>query len=113
VLYYSQQQRKQTMAKFVYKQTQTFYLHIDADTQEEADAIAEKTETYADDVSATELTGWELELPTNSYLATDAADMGFAPQDVPSCLGKLPWGPCAPLQGFDSSSTGPSFTSRQ
>jgi hypothetical protein len=54
------------MAKFVYKQTQTFYLHIDADTQEEADAIAEKTETYADDVSATELTGWELELPTNS-----------------------------------------------
>ncbi len=55
------QQRKQTMAKFVYKQTQTFYLHIDADTQEEADAIAENTETYADDVSATELTGWELD----------------------------------------------------
>jgi hypothetical protein len=36
-------------------------LHIDADTQEEADAIAENTETYADDVSATELTGWELD----------------------------------------------------
>ena len=48
------------MATFVYKQTQTYYLHIDADTQEAADAIADETETYADDVCATELNGWEL-----------------------------------------------------
>ena len=48
------------MATFVYKQTQTYYLHIDADTQEQADAIAEVTDVYADAVSPTDLIGWEL-----------------------------------------------------
>jgi hypothetical protein len=48
------------MTTFVYKQTQTYYLHIDADTQEQADAIAEVTDVYADTVHATELNGWEL-----------------------------------------------------
>jgi hypothetical protein len=48
------------MTTFVYKQTQTFYLHIDADTQEAADAIADETETYADEVFATDLAGWEV-----------------------------------------------------
>jgi hypothetical protein len=48
------------MKTFVYKQTQTFYLHVDADTQEAADAVANETETYADAVFATELAGWEL-----------------------------------------------------
>ncbi len=45
---------------FVYKQTQTYYLHIDAATQEAADAIADEVEVYADTVYATELNGWEL-----------------------------------------------------
>jgi hypothetical protein len=48
------------MQTFVYKQTQTHYLHIDADTQEAADAIANEVEVYADNVYATELNGWEL-----------------------------------------------------
>jgi hypothetical protein len=48
------------MKTFVYKQTQTYYLHIAADTQEAADAIADETETYADTVFATDLAGWEL-----------------------------------------------------
>ena len=48
------------MATFVYKQTQTFYLHVDADTQEQADAIADKVDVYADNVYTTELNGWEL-----------------------------------------------------
>jgi hypothetical protein len=48
------------MTTFIYKQTQTFYLHVDADTQEAADAVADKTETYADEVFATDLAGWEV-----------------------------------------------------
>jgi hypothetical protein len=48
------------MQTFIYKQTQTFYLHIDADTQEAADAVADETETHADAVFATDLAGWEL-----------------------------------------------------
>ena len=48
------------MATFVYKQTQTYYLHIDADTQEQADAIADEVGVYADNVFTTELNGWEL-----------------------------------------------------
>ena len=48
------------MQTFVYKQTQTHYLHIDAATQEAADAIADETDVYADTVFTTELTGWEL-----------------------------------------------------
>ena len=47
------------MQKFVYKQTQTFYLHIEAETQAEADAIAYDTHVYADNVYATELEDWE------------------------------------------------------
>jgi len=48
------------MQTFVYKQTQTHYLHIDAETQAEADAIADTVDIYADNVYATELYGWEL-----------------------------------------------------
>ena len=48
------------MKTFVYKQTQTHYLHIDAATQAQADAIADEVEVYADTVFTTELTGWEL-----------------------------------------------------
>jgi hypothetical protein len=48
------------MQTFVYKQTQTHYLHIEAETQEEADAIADTVDIYADNVYATELNGWEL-----------------------------------------------------
>jgi hypothetical protein len=48
------------MKTFVYKQTQTFYLHVDADTQEAADAIADEVNIYEDNVFATELNGWEL-----------------------------------------------------
>ena len=48
------------MTTFVYKQTQTFYLHIDADTQEAADAIADEVNIYEDNVFATDLAGWEL-----------------------------------------------------
>jgi hypothetical protein len=48
------------MKTFVYKQTQTFYLHVDAETQEAADVAADEIEVYADDVCATELNGWEL-----------------------------------------------------
>jgi hypothetical protein len=48
------------MATFVYKQTQTFYLHVDAETQEAADVAADEIEVNADDVCATELNGWEL-----------------------------------------------------
>jgi len=49
------------MQTFVYKQTQTHYLHIDAETQAEADAIADETQTYDDNVYTTELNGWTLE----------------------------------------------------
>ena len=45
---------------FVYKQTQTHYLHVFAATQEQADAIADKVDVYADTVYTTELNGWEL-----------------------------------------------------
>ena len=48
------------MATFVYKQTRTFYLHVDADTQEAAAVAADEIEVDADDVCATELNGWEL-----------------------------------------------------
>jgi hypothetical protein len=48
------------MQTFVYKQTQTHYLHIEAETQEAADAIADEVDVYADNVYTTELTGWEL-----------------------------------------------------
>ena len=48
------------MKTFVYKQTQTFYLHVDAETQAEADAIADEVDVYADNVYTTELNGWEL-----------------------------------------------------
>ena len=48
------------MQTFVYKQTQTHYLHVYAETQEAANAIADETEVYADNVYATELNGWEL-----------------------------------------------------
>ena len=48
------------MATFVYKQTQTHYLHVEAETQAEADAIANEVDVYADNVYTTELTGWEL-----------------------------------------------------
>ena len=48
------------MQTFVYKQTQTHYLHVYAETQAQADAIADETEVYADNVYATELNGWEL-----------------------------------------------------
>ena len=48
------------MQTFVYKQTQTFYLHVDAETQAEADAIADEVHVYADNVYTTELDGWEL-----------------------------------------------------
>jgi len=47
------------MQTFVYKQTQTFYLHVDAETQAEADAIADETEIIADEVFVTDLAGWE------------------------------------------------------
>jgi hypothetical protein len=48
------------MQTFVYKQTQTFYLHVDAETQAEADAIADEVDIYEDNVFTTELTGWQL-----------------------------------------------------
>jgi hypothetical protein len=48
------------MQTFVYKQTQTHYLHIEAETQAQADAIADETQVYADNVYTTELNGWEL-----------------------------------------------------
>ncbi len=48
------------MQTFVYKQTQTYYLHIDAATQEAADAIANEVDIHEDNVFTTELTGWEL-----------------------------------------------------
>ena len=48
------------MKTFVYKQTQTHNLHVDAETQEQADAIADKVDVYADTVYTTELNGWEL-----------------------------------------------------
>ncbi len=48
------------MQTFVYKQTQTHYLHVYAETQEQAKAIADEIEVYADTVYATELNGWEL-----------------------------------------------------
>ena len=48
------------MQTFVYKQTQTHYLHVDAETQAQADAIADEVDVYADTVYTTELTGWEL-----------------------------------------------------
>ena len=48
------------MQTFVYKQTQTHYLHVFAATQEQADAIADKVDVYADTVYTTELNGWEL-----------------------------------------------------
>jgi hypothetical protein len=48
------------MQTFVYKQTQTHYLHIEAETEEEAYAIAEITDVYADNVFSTELGEWEL-----------------------------------------------------
>jgi len=48
------------MQTFVYKQTQTHYLHVYAETQEQAKAIADEVEVYADTVYATELNGWEL-----------------------------------------------------
>jgi hypothetical protein len=35
-------------------------LHVDAETQEQADAIADETDVYADTVYTTELNGWEL-----------------------------------------------------
>ena len=47
------------MQTFVYKQTQTFYLHVDAETQAEAEAIADETEIIADEVFVTDLAGWE------------------------------------------------------
>jgi len=47
------------MQNFIYKQTQTYYLHVSADTQAEADAIARDTDVYADNVYATELEDWE------------------------------------------------------
>jgi hypothetical protein len=48
------------MQTFVYKQTQTYYLHVFAATQEQAKEIADKVDVYADTVHATELNGWEL-----------------------------------------------------
>ena len=48
------------MQTFIYKQTQTHYLHVFAETQEQAKAIADEVEVYADTVYATELNGWEL-----------------------------------------------------
>jgi hypothetical protein len=48
------------MQTFVYKQTQTHYLHVLAETQAQADAIANEVDVYADNVYTTELTGWEL-----------------------------------------------------
>jgi hypothetical protein len=52
--------KERTMQTFVYKQTQTHYLHVFAETQERAKEIADETEVYADTVYATELNGWEL-----------------------------------------------------
>jgi hypothetical protein len=34
-------------------------LHVDAETQAEADAIADETEIIADEVFVTDLAGWE------------------------------------------------------
>ena len=48
------------MKTFVFKQTQEYYLHIDAETAEEAQAIADETEYYADNVYATDDCEWEL-----------------------------------------------------
>jgi len=48
------------MQTFVYKQTQTHYLHVLAETQERAKEIADEVEVYADTVYTTELNGWEL-----------------------------------------------------
>ena len=48
------------MQTFVYKQTQTHYLHVEAETQAQADAIANEVDVYADNVYTTELWGWEL-----------------------------------------------------
>ena len=48
------------MQTFVYKQTQTHYLHVEAETQAQADAIADEVDVYADNVYTTELNGWEL-----------------------------------------------------
>ena len=48
------------MQTFVYKQTQTHYLHVEAETQERAKEIADEVDVYADNVYTTELTGWEL-----------------------------------------------------
>ena len=49
---------------YMYTQTVTFYLHVDAETQEAADAIAEDIDVLADEVRATEYTGWALERVT-------------------------------------------------
>jgi hypothetical protein len=48
------------MKTFVYKQTQTHYLHVYAETQERAKEIADEVDVYADTVYTTELNGWEL-----------------------------------------------------
>ena len=51
---------RSSMQTFVYKQTQTHYLHVFAATQERAKEIADEVDVYADTVYATELNGWEL-----------------------------------------------------
>jgi hypothetical protein len=51
---------RRNMQTFVYKQTQTHYLHVFAETQERAKEIADEVEVYADTVFTTELNGWEL-----------------------------------------------------
>ena len=51
---------RHNMQTFVYKQTQTHYLHVFAATQERAKEIADEVEIYADTVYTTELNGWEL-----------------------------------------------------
>jgi hypothetical protein len=48
------------MQTFIYMKTQTHFLHIDAETEAEAYAIAETTDVYADNVFSTELGEWEL-----------------------------------------------------
>lgn len=48
------------MKTFVYTQTVTYYLHVDAETQEDAQAIADETDILADEVRDTGVQGWEL-----------------------------------------------------
>ena len=48
------------MAEFTFKQTVSYYLTVEADTQEQADAIASETDLYADTVRDTGVQGWEV-----------------------------------------------------